>query len=87
LKEYPTKQRKTIGLDQQIVIIYELRNLPEYFSFTKRFLEDKMTEWENKKKEVKYQRLIEESRETIKYSEKWILLRFLIRAKNRLLGN
>jgi len=35
-----SNQSKNIGLDQQVAIIFELRNFPEYFLVTKRILTD-----------------------------------------------
>ena len=46
-------QNKKIGLDQQIAIIYELINFPEYYPVITRILSDLKIDWEEKRKLIR----------------------------------
>ena len=77
------------GLDQQIAIIFEIRNFPEYFSVAKRILMDSKDYWKSlnsdkKLTDISFNRLIKEADETIKYIDKCIICRFFIRIWNRI---
>lgn len=86
-----------LGLDQQVAIIFELRNFPEYFPVTKRILMDSKEYWklinlefkDLEKKEKKLsdeglRRLTKETDETIDYMNKCIVFRFFLRIKDRI---
>lgn len=67
-------QDTSTGLDQQIAILYELRNYPEYYPLIKRLLSYKIDWWKSQLKEKPhFQQLISEAEETIKYTQqsKW----------------
>lgn len=85
------------GLDQQIAIIFEIRNFPEYFTVSKRIIMDSKKYWklinsefespESKKKKLSdegLKRLTKEADETISYMNKCIIYRFFVRFKDRI---
>lgn len=68
---------KQTGLDQQIAIIYESRNYPEYYPVIRRILKYQMHRWKlllNSKPQFK--QLIDEAKETINFSSKNFIIRF-----------
>lgn len=80
-----SNQYKNVGLDQQIAIIFELRNFPEYFPVTKRILIDLKNFWKlSVLDEESLRRLNKEADETINYMNKCIICRFFVRVKDRI---
>jgi len=82
-------RRGELGLDQQVAIIFELRNFPGYFSVTKRILIDSKEYWKliNKEKKLNdegLRRLTKETNETLDYMNKNIIHRLFIKIKNRI---
>ena len=82
-------RRGELGLDQQVAIIFELRNFPGYFSVTKRILIDSKEYWKliNKEKKLNdegLRRLTKETSETLDYMNKNIIHRLFIKIKNRI---
>lgn len=77
-----SNQEKSIGLDQQVAIIFELRNFSKYYPVIKRILVDLREDWETQKEQYpKLVRLIKETDETISYINKIFIVRFFIRIK------
>lgn len=65
-----------IGLDQQVAIIYELRNYPKYFPVIRRILEENVIRWSaDLKNKPNLDRLITEAKLTINFSSKNFLKR------------
>lgn len=65
----------TVGLSQQMAIIYELKNFPQYFPIIKRILKQNISHWELKKESdkgnlEKYKILINEATITLDFIEK-----------------
>lgn len=57
------------GLDQQVAIIFEFRNYPQYYPVVRRILTAQIARWRKKEKsEPHYVQLIEEANKTIEYS-------------------
>lgn len=73
------------GLDQQVAVVFELRNFPEYFPVSLRILKDLQINWmeKNKTSNNDLGRLIEEADETINYIKKCFVRRYFIRIWNR----
>ena len=72
----------TTGLDQQIAILYELRNYPEYYPLIKRLLSYKVTWWKTQlEKYPQFQQLINEASETLDYLSRNYFYRILHRYK------
>jgi hypothetical protein len=68
------------GLDDQVAIIYEFRNYPEYYPVVRRLLHFQIDRWKKELKESPhYSLLIDEAEETFKYIDKIALARLLIR--------
>jgi hypothetical protein len=64
-------QDKTIGLDQQIAIIYEMRNYPQYYPVIKRILHALLDHAKgNLKLRPELIRVIDEAEKTIRYTQK-----------------
>lgn len=71
-----------VGLDQQVAILYELRNYPEYFPVVKRLLIYQIGRWEGLLgKEPHFNMLIQEANETLKYISKNPIQRLISRYK------
>ena len=56
-----------IFLDQQIAVVFELRNFPRYFDVTERILDGLRTEWTQRKDWANYDRLLQELNLTLKF--------------------
>lgn len=66
-----SNQEAKLGLDEQIAIIYELRNYPGYFPVIQRILNFQIRRWTPKVKEdSKYQELLNEANETLSFINK-----------------
>jgi hypothetical protein len=63
----PSQARQGIFLDQQIAVVFELRNFPQYFELTERMLEGLETEWVRTPGWENYNRLIQEIGLTLRY--------------------
>src|SRR5438132_13145128 len=59
--------REGIFLDQQIAVVFELRNFPRYFECTERILSGLRTLWSQTKEWPNYDRLIQELGLTLRY--------------------
>ncbi|OGB75125.1 hypothetical protein A2810_00615 [candidate division Kazan bacterium RIFCSPHIGHO2_01_FULL_49_10] len=77
------------GADQQIAIIFELRNFPEYYPVVRRILTDLRDEWAAEGavgrlnvNSVALNRMVTECDATIEFMAKNFLDRFWIRAKD-----
>jgi len=84
-----SNQKGEAGLDQQIAIIFELRNFPEYFPVIKRILTDLKKYWKSQNDEnvlnnKSFSRLEKEADRTINYMNKCIIRRVFIRIWNRI---
>jgi hypothetical protein len=65
-----SNQTKMAGLDEQVAVIFELRNFPMYSPVIIRILNDSIVRWNNLmalENDNKYQSLITEAKETIKF--------------------
>ncbi len=79
-----SNQEGKIGLDQQVAIIFELRNFPEYYPVLRRILSSFKDNWEKRReKEPKLNRLITETEGTMNYMNKNFLERFFIRVSDK----
>lgn len=77
------------GLDQQLAIIFEMRNLPQYRPVIVRILKGSSTRWQselekNAEEVDKYRQLIEEARNTINYIEKPHIERFFVNVRGKI---
>ncbi len=64
------------GLDQQVAIIYELRNYPEYFPVIKRLLNYQIKRWTKElKNSPQFSELINEAKETRDFIDKNFVIR------------
>ena len=80
-----SNQGGKLGLDQQVAIIYELRNYPEYFPVIKRILISCAKRWEGEvKNKPHFEQLIQETKKTIDFMKKnWIHRQFLLVFKRK----
>jgi hypothetical protein len=69
----PEKGKKSLMLDRQIAIIFELRNFPEYYEVSKRILSGLKECWNNEKNE----RIVEEIDISMEYMKKNKVDRFI----------
>jgi hypothetical protein len=79
-----SNQKGETGLDDQVAIIYEFRNYPDYYLVIRRLLKFQINRW---KKELSskphFSLLIEEAKETISYMDKIAIVRLFIRLKSK----
>lgn len=67
-----------IGLDQQVAIIYELRNYSDYYPLIRRLLLAQIERWNRTlTKNPQFEQLIMEANETIEFSKKNIIGRYI----------
>ncbi len=78
-----SNQNGTVGLDQQLAIIFEMKNLPQYRPVIKRILENSIIRWK-KQEDLKYKQLIEESEYTLRYLDTISLYRLYLKIKSYL---
>lgn len=79
-----SNQAGTLGLDQQVAIIYELRNYPEYYSVSRRILLAQIVRWNEKlKSKPHYYQLIDEANRTIKFSQMSFISRVLAKISSK----
>lgn len=79
-----SNQDSKLGLDEQIAIIYELRNYPEYYPVIKRLLLFQRKRWESMlDKKPLFSNLVKEADETIKFMSKNSFIRYYIQYKNQ----
>lgn len=69
--------------DEQLAVIFELRNYPEYFPVSKRILSGHKAELEAAAKNETSKSLISEINETLEYMNQNRLKRFLTRVKGK----
>jgi hypothetical protein len=67
----PKQGQGTILLDQQIAVVFELRNFPRYFELSERVLEGLRTEWSKRQDWANYERLLQELRLTLQYIQRY----------------
>jgi len=85
MKGLANQENKT-GLDQQIAIIYELKNYPEYYPVIKRILAYQIDRWGKLLKTTPHiYLLIDEAKETLNFIDKNFISRFLIKRFHYLL--
>jgi hypothetical protein len=66
-----SNRRGELGLDQQVAILFELRNYPKYYSVIKRLLKFQINRWTKMLKEKPhFKMLITEAEETINIIDK-----------------
>lgn len=83
LKKFTNQEAKT-GLEEQIVVIYDLRNYPQYNSVIKRILPTSIKRWKSELKEKpQFKGLIIEATETLKYLNSNFFNKLFIRFKER----
>ncbi len=63
----PREGQAQVFLDQQIAVVFELRNFPRYFDVTERVLDGLRVEWTQRQDWPNYGRLIRELNLTIRY--------------------
>jgi hypothetical protein len=79
-----SNQDGRVGLDQQVAIIFELRNFPEYYPASRRILVEFNNNWKKRQEsEPKLKRLIAEAEKTMNYMNKNFIEKFFIRIFNR----
>ena len=75
---------KKIGLEEQVAVIFDLRNYPQYYSVTKRMLRTCVVRWkQEREKNPHFDSLILEATETLKYLNSNPLEKFFIRIKDK----
>ena len=75
---YGLSNRKAeIGLDQQVAILYELRNYPAYYPVIKRLLQFQIKRWKGElKTNPHFSQLINEANETLNFMSENFFKRF-----------
>jgi hypothetical protein len=66
----PEDKDRTIKLDRQLAVVFELRRFPEYYEPTLRILEGLRNSWGQQHKDELHNRLFEEMDATIRYIRK-----------------
>ena len=70
IKKIANQDEKS-GLDEQVAVIFDLKNFPEYYPVTKRLLKKQINRWEGLLKDKPHMSwLIDEAKETINYIDK-----------------
>lgn len=79
-----SNQDGNMGLDQQIAIIFELRNFSEYYPVLQRILSGFNNDWKKRQEnEPNLKRLILETEKTMDYMSKNFIHRLLIKVFDR----
>jgi hypothetical protein len=66
------------GLDQQVAIIYEMRNYPQYYPVIRRILLAQITRWKDQlKSKPHFSQLISEAEKTINYTQQNLIKRYI----------
>lgn len=74
-----SNQEGKVGLDDQVAIIYEFRNYPEYYPVVRRLLFFQINHWNGElKNHPHYSLLINEAKETLNYMGKIAIVRQII---------
>jgi hypothetical protein len=75
---------KKIGIAQQVAIIYEFINYPEYFPVIKRILSSELERWKKISGQPGVDQLIEEAEKTINFISQNLFYRLYFRIKNKI---
>lgn len=79
-----TNQKGEIGLEEQVAVIFDLRNYPQYYSVTKRMLHACIVRWKlEREKNPHFDSLILEATETLRYLDCNLFKRFFISIKDK----